>query len=77
MKTVFVLYMLTLTQGQTPQVTKLDTFDSFSRCSYTHDVLRDFYSVEMVIKYKAGIVSFMCIEKKSYSDDSKSCESGE
>ena len=69
MKTLFVLYMLTLNYGQSPQVTKLDTFDSFVACSKTSDELRDFYKLEMVIKYKAGIVSFRCIEKKSYSDD--------
>lgn len=68
MKTIFVLYMLTMNYGQTAQVTKLDTFDSFSQCSKTADVMRDFYNVEDVVKYKAGRVSFMCIEKKSYGD---------
>ena len=68
MKTLFVLYMLTLIQGQSPQVTKLDTFDSFSQCIKTADELRDFYKVERVIKYNAGIVGFKCIEKKFYND---------
>ena len=68
MKTLFVLYMLTLNYGQSPQVTKLDTFDSFSQCSKIADVLRDFYTPDIVVKYKAGLVSFMCIEKKNYND---------
>ncbi len=68
MKTLFVLYMLTMNYGQTAQVTKIDTFDSFSQCSKTADVMRDFYTPDMVVRYKAGIVSFMCIEKKSYND---------
>ena len=74
MKTLFVLYMLTLNYGQTPQVTKLDTFDSIVPCSDTANKLRDFYNVEDVVRYKAGIVSFKCIEKKIYSDG---CKSGE
>lgn len=68
MKTLFVLYMLTLNYGQTPQVTKLDTFDSSSQCSKTLLELWDFYDAEKVVKNKAGIVVFKCIEKKSYSD---------
>lgn len=68
MKTVFVLYMLTLIQGQSPQVTKLDTFDSLSQCIKTADELRDFYNVEKVVRYKAGTVSFRCIEKEFYND---------
>ena len=68
MKTVFVLYMLTLIQGQSPQVTKLDTFDSSSQCSKTSLELWDFYDAEKLVKYKAGRVIFKCIEKKSYND---------
>lgn len=74
MKTLFVLYMLTLNYGQTPQVIKLDTFDSSSQCSKTSLELWDFYQAEKVVKNKAGIVIFKCIEKKIYSDG---CESGE
>lgn len=74
MKTLFVLYMLTLNYGQTPQVTKLDTFDSSSQCSKTSLELWDFYQAEKVVKNKAGIVIFKCIEKKIYSDG---CKSGE
>lgn len=74
MKTLFVLYMLTLNYGQTPQVTKLDTFDSSSQCSKTSLELWDFYQAEKVVKNKAGIVIFKCIEKKIYSEG---CKSGE
>ena len=74
MKTLFVLYMLTLNYGQTPQVTKLDTFDSIVPCSRTADELRDFYTPDMVVRYKAGRVSFRCIEKKSYRDDDETGE---
>ena len=68
MKTLFVLYMLTLNYGQTPQVTNLDTFDSFVACSKTADKLWDFYQSEKLVKYKAGHVVFKCIEKKFYND---------
>ncbi len=68
MKTLFVLYMLTLNYGQSPQVTKLDTFDSIVPCSDTANKLRDFYNVEDVVRYKAGIVSFKCIKKEFYND---------
>lgn len=68
MKTVFVLYMLTLIQGQSPQVTKIDTFDSHSQCSKTSLELWDFYQAEKLVKYKAGQVVFKCIEKKFYNE---------
>ena len=74
MKTLFVLYMLTLNYGQTPQVTKLDTFDSHVQCSKTSLELWDFYQAEKLVKYKAGQVVFKCIEKKSYSDDDETGE---
>lgn len=68
MKTVFVLYMLTLIQVQSPQVTKIDTFDSHSQCSKTSLELWDFYQAEKLVKYKAGQVVFKCIEKKFYNE---------
>ena len=74
MKIVIVLYMLTLNYGQTPQVTKLDTFDSIIPCSRTADELRDFYTPDMVVRYKAGRVAFRCIEKKIYSVDDETGE---
>lgn len=76
MKTVFVLYMLTLIQGQSPQVTKLDTFDTIGQCFATESELDDFYNPDRAVKNHSGIVIFKCIEKKISSDGCKSVESG-
>ena len=71
MKTLFVLYMLTLIHGHSPQVTVLDTFNDALDCYDTVNELKKFYRLGRLTEYNAGLMTFMCIEKKVVKDDCK------
>ena len=68
MKTIFVLYMLTLMNGHSPQVTVLDTFISASDCYDTVNELQKFYTLRRMSDYNSGLMTFRCIEKKVVKD---------
>lgn len=71
MMSVWVLYMLTLIHGHSPQVTVLDTFNDALDCYDTVNELKKFYRLGRLTEYNAGLMTFMCIEKKVVKDDCK------